>query len=281
MKNLNLGCGAKFHPGWINVDMYAVDESVIECNFLNGIPFDDNYFDVVYHSHVLEHFPPDKGEILIRECFRILNPGGIIRIAFPDLEKIIHEYTRHMERLDNNQDAESDYDWIMLELFDQTVRNQSGGQMINYMNDINIKNKEYVTYRIGENTEILQHPKVSLFSIIGEFNKLKKYIEVKEGRNRLIRKIIDKLKEKKDKLLISILSKKEKNALAIGRFRKKGEIHQWMYDRYSIQRLLEKCGFTGLKIRTAEESYINDWSGFNLDNPQEHASLFVEAIKPL
>lgn len=280
MKYLNLGCGSKFHPNWINVDMYANDESVLACNFSNGIPFENNYFDIVYHSHVLEHFTQPMGKKFIQECFRILKRGGVLRMAFPDLEKIVNEYKHNLYRLDmNDNDAEPDYDWIMLEMYDQTVRNKSGGEMIKYLNDKSLKNKEYVSFRIG-NDNASQKVSINIESSINdEIQKLKKSIQASNYKNSVV-KILEKLKSAKDKLCFSLLSKIEKENFKIGQFRTNGEIHQWMYDRYSINRLLKQLDFGDIKIRTAAESYIKDWSGFNLDNPNEHASLFVEAIKP-
>ena len=78
MKYLNLGCGSSFltMSEWTNLDFTSSGESVIAHNLLNGIPYSDNYFDLVYHSHVLEHFSKDDGEAFIAECFRVLKPGG-------------------------------------------------------------------------------------------------------------------------------------------------------------------------------------------------------------
>ena len=77
----------------------------------------------------------------------------------------------------------------------------------------------------------------------------------------------------------------EYETLQIGRFRQQGEVHQWMYDRLSLQRLLEQCGFIDIVQRNASESYLPDWSSFNLDTEQDGSiykpdSLFMEAIKP-
>lgn len=91
-------------------------------------------FDVIYHSQVLEHFTKDQAEFFIKECYRILKPKGIIRIVVPDLENIISEYTRLLnENLKSPSDLSiANYEWIMKELFDQTIRNGSGGKMAVY-----------------------------------------------------------------------------------------------------------------------------------------------------
>jgi predicted SAM-dependent methyltransferase len=128
MKMLNLGCGEKYHPAWINIDFVSNDKNVIAHNLLKGIPFGDNEVDVVYHAHVLEHFSPEDGKNLVKECFRVLKPGGILRVGVPDLENIIREYIRNLEGAKNgDSEAAARYEWIKLELLDQMVRHRRGG----------------------------------------------------------------------------------------------------------------------------------------------------------
>ena len=83
---LNVGCGKKFHPAWTNVDMASSSPHVEVHNLLHGFPYPDNQFDIVYHSQVLEHVPKDKAPAFVRECLRVLKPGGVLRVVVPDLE---------------------------------------------------------------------------------------------------------------------------------------------------------------------------------------------------
>jgi hypothetical protein len=58
-----------------------------------------------------------------------------------------------------------------------------------------------------------------------------------------------------------------------------------MYDRYSLASLLQKCGLGKIVQRTASESYISNWTNFNLDTELDGTvykpdSLFMEAVKP-
>ena len=85
MKGLNLGCGTRFHPAWTNVDVRPVSPHVRICDVQKGLPFSDETFDVVYHSHLLEHLPREAALPFIKECYRVLRRGGIIRVAVPDL----------------------------------------------------------------------------------------------------------------------------------------------------------------------------------------------------
>jgi predicted SAM-dependent methyltransferase len=57
-----------------------------------GIPHEADSVDVIYSSHTLEHFGRQAGEDLIRECFRVLRPGGMVRIIVPDLRRLAQSY---------------------------------------------------------------------------------------------------------------------------------------------------------------------------------------------
>ena len=76
-----------------------------------------------------------------------------------------------------------------------------------------------------------------------------------------------------------ILPQKDYQYYKVGQFRFGGEIHQWMYDRYSLGRLLERVGFKGIVVRTAATSYVPNWAIYKLDDTTETASLFIEAIR--
>src|SRR5206468_8659059 len=189
-----------------------------------------------------------------------LKPGGILRVVVPDLERIARESIRNLERaLASEEGAEFDYNWILLELYDQTVRESSGGQMGVYLRQTLVTNSEYVLNRIG--TEALR---------IIEAEKRRR-LEAPLASTRpgetwsVSRKIRSwtKASRIRDKLLQIVLGSKDWKALGVGRFRLGGEIHQWMYDRFSLRRLIEQAGFRGVIQRSATESYIENWASKN------------------
>jgi len=47
---------------------------------------------IVYSSHLLEHFPRKEGRAFVSECFRVHKQGGIVRLVVPDLSYIVGEY---------------------------------------------------------------------------------------------------------------------------------------------------------------------------------------------
>lgn len=70
----------------------------------------------------------------------------------------------------------------------------------------------------------------------------------------------------------------------MGRFKRSGELHYWMYDSYSLSVALSSAGFTAPRRVGATESRIPNWVSFNLDTEPSGRvykpdSLFMEGIK--
>ncbi len=279
---LNLGCGNRYHKDWTNIDFVSNSDDVQAHNLLQGIPFSDNTFEVVYHSHVLEHFSKVDGKDFIKECYRVLKPKGIIRIAVPDLEQIVKEYTTSFElALQNNPEAQQHYEWIMLELYDQLVRNKSGGDMVKYIFQENIPNEEYVFSRIGEEGRNLRN---LYFNSLNQ--KHDSTPEIYKDKRNFVQKILSKLKNRLKNFLFKdeiAFYEQEKEHVTLGKFRLGGEIHQWMYDRYSLSKLLQEVGFDQIEIKIAFESNIPNWNNYQLETKNniifKPDSLFIEGIK--
>ncbi len=282
MKYLNLGCGRRYHTAWTNIDFTSTGDSVIAWDINKGIPYPDCSFDVVYSSHVLEHFSKIKAQFFLDECYRVLRPKGVIRIAVPDLEKIAKTYLESLEKASSGSQEWSDhYNWILLEMYDQTVRNHSGGEMAKYFFQDTIPNQEFILQRLGVEAENLLKARERL----GQEKPVK--ASTKSKIKQILRKIYRFVScpNYHRESILKLLLGKEYETLQIGRFRQAGEVHQWMYDRYSLGLMLEKCGLEKIVSRTASESYISNWTDFNLDTQSDGTiykpdSLFMEAIKP-
>ena len=54
--------------------------------------FDDDTFEAVYASHLLEHLDPDVAERCLEEVRRVLRPDGILRVAVPNLDEVMSQY---------------------------------------------------------------------------------------------------------------------------------------------------------------------------------------------
>lgn len=131
---VNLGAGLHVAPGWYNVDghlraffstwpdfvihwLYRViqtsnqeftreaytrilkENRYIHHDLTYGIPFRDGSVDFLYASHLLEHLHRDEAERLIREAARVLKPGGVFRVAVPDLAHAMDLYRKGEKRL--------------------------------------------------------------------------------------------------------------------------------------------------------------------------------------
>jgi predicted SAM-dependent methyltransferase len=86
---LHLGCGPKYLLGFINVDANPLVKADLWLDVRCGIPFSDGSVSSIYSTHMLEHFYPDELEQLLRECLRVLNPGGGVRFILPSLRNAI------------------------------------------------------------------------------------------------------------------------------------------------------------------------------------------------
>lgn len=88
--NVHVGAGSANLKGWLNIDLWPAQ---VAMDFRWGLPFRDGSADRVYLSHVLEHaYYPAEAIQLLRESFRVLGPGGRIRIVVPDIEASIAAY---------------------------------------------------------------------------------------------------------------------------------------------------------------------------------------------
>ncbi len=275
----NLGCGARYHPDWINLDIDPRGPEVRKADLAHGIPLPSESCQVVYNAAVLEHLRPRDAAAFLAECKRVLRPGGILRIGVPDLEKIVRLYLEMLSAARAGESrAEDNYDWIIQELFDQLARESSGGQMLQYLKRDPLPNEDFILERIGEEgREILEHvrPKSA-----GE----------KDSAAAAARFPIRSLKSArarfKEILLRNLIGEDGLRALEVGRFRLGGEAHQWMYDAFSLKRTLEKAGFEGITLHDAWSSDIPDWSTFHLDVTPEGRVIkpdlfFAEARKPV
>ena len=268
---LNVGCGTRWHWAWCNIDLVSTQPEVIQHDIREGLPFEMNSFQVVYHSHVLEHLDPAAGERLVRECFRVLNPGGVLRIVVPDLERIAHLYLSMLRKAwDGDSAARENYEWMKLELLDQLVRSKSGGQMGPYMIDASRKNADFVKSRIGDEINSCQ----SSSSNKATASHVSFGARFKSWRESFSLRLVGWL-----------LGRDQSQALQEALFRQQGEIHRWMYDRLSLKQLCQRCGFEDFQVCQAMESSVDECPSFCLDavngSVRNPASLFIECRKPL
>jgi SAM-dependent methyltransferase len=248
---LNVGCGTHYSAEWNNLDLHPAPH-VARYDVTRPLPYPTAAFEAVYSSHVLEHLAPRDGEALMREAYRVLKPGGVLRLAVPDLERICRDY---LGRLEAVAEAPSEanvrrYRWIMLELLDQLVRERPGGMLGHAVaaGEVDIVD---VRQRMGA-------------ELAGALTK---------DRGRPVWK----------DAAVAVLDRVRLNPRSP---RRSGEVHRWMYDRISLRLLLARAGFEHFEVVEFDRSSIPFWETYQLDRatgdrgPRKPDSLFVEAVRP-
>ena len=89
---LQLGCGHHLLPGWLNTDV----EPTYGAAFLDAtqrFPLPDGSFRYVFFEHLIEFLPYRLGRKLLGECFRVLRPGGVLRLTVCSVERLVQLYT--------------------------------------------------------------------------------------------------------------------------------------------------------------------------------------------
>jgi len=93
---IELGCGPNKVAGAIGVDKFQDENVDIVADIENGLPFlPDNSVDELFSRHVLEHI--ENLELLIKEIYRVLKPGGIHRVIVPHFSNP-HFYSDYTHR---------------------------------------------------------------------------------------------------------------------------------------------------------------------------------------
>jgi SAM-dependent methyltransferase len=120
---INVGCGASPTPGWLNFDnslsvrvarwsgvstaltwlpvMGTASAGLVaqaqrgDIRFANAtahIPCASGSAGAVYSSHMIEHLDQAEARGFLAEVRRVLRPGGVVRLAAPDLSRLVHAY---------------------------------------------------------------------------------------------------------------------------------------------------------------------------------------------
>ena len=243
---LNLACGSRMHVDWNNLDfsplaylarhmilarilrrvsilserrfqrLLQIDPDIIHWDLRKGIPFEDAKFDVVYHSHFLEHLDQKVAREFLRECCRVLKPSGVMRVVVPDLEIRCRNYMDTFQTLEKTE---------------STVA------------DAIAAHKEAIRRLVGQ--MVVKEPAGTVEQV-----PLVRMIE------RLLR----------------------------GNTAKAGEIHRWMYDRFTLKELLRSVGFRDIRVESCSTGRIQGWETLRLDTSEDGSaysrnSIYVEAVK--
>lgn len=90
---LNIGSFmTMFHYGWSNTDIIDLTKFAQHNGYIfkqhdarQPFPVVDGVVDLIFSSHMLEHITRDEAVLFLKDCLRMLRPGGVMRIAVPDV----------------------------------------------------------------------------------------------------------------------------------------------------------------------------------------------------
>lgn len=274
---VNVGCGAVAHASWSNFDVVPQLAHVQALDVRRGLPLVDGVAAAVYSSHVLEHLTDSEARPFLAEMRRVLEPGGVIRLVVPDLEVICRNYLHQLDELRSGATmSRFAYQFTLLELFDQVVRDQSGGELIAAYRGALSADQAHVLARHGaEAVPFVGKPCAHSGPSVSTAKPPPRAISSTWARLRW-------------QVLLAccrvVGGKSAVNKLRIGAFRQSGEVHRTMYDSYSLATLLVSQGFCDVRTVSAHESAILGFSAYGLDavggSVRKPDSLFVEARKP-
>ena len=98
MIKIHLGSGYEFIDGWVNVDMVSSNRSdFIKWDLSKGLPpqFEHGTIDFIFSQHFLEHLSRDHALVLMKDCYKKLKYGGVIRTVVPDLDVVVKRYVNN------------------------------------------------------------------------------------------------------------------------------------------------------------------------------------------
>ena len=270
-KLLNLACGAKVASigNWSNVDFFSPVAGVLQMDILKGLNFQNDTFDVVYTAQFMEHLTLEQASKVLKEINRVLKPGGTLRVVTPDLEEMTESYLAALKSLKSQSNAflEKQYEWLRLEIFDQGLRDYTGGGMLEYIGEVDQEMDKYLTERIGH----------TYVSSVNSINASPNAMTIKD-----VIKKLPKVPQKIKGLVTSLFTSSDAK---VGKFRRSGELHLYVHDLFSLTRMLDKAGYIEITREDAYSSTIANWGNYNLDvvdgAVDAPVSLYVEAKKLL
>ena len=97
VRKLQLGTSNNILTGWLNTDIVVNHGPIVYMDATKRFPFENNTFDYIVAEHMIEHVEYEAAQVMLRECFRVLKPGGRVRFATPDLRVLLALYSKRKD----------------------------------------------------------------------------------------------------------------------------------------------------------------------------------------
>ena len=148
----------QYNSKWSNVFRYDVTR---------GLPFENQTVIKIYTSHFIEHIPQKKGVKFFKECQRVLQPNGVIRIVVPDLLTYAENYVKETKKLLAKSPFSKDrsiHDNFLITIYGAYLKRKRFGAEHCYMYDlptlmsilsyIGFRNIKEFSYQVGDDDEL-------------------------------------------------------------------------------------------------------------------------------
>jgi predicted SAM-dependent methyltransferase len=89
---LHLGCGKRFLPGFIHVDIEKYEHIQIHSPMHDLHQIESATVEEMYSSHAFEYYEREFAGKVLLEWLRILKPGGQLYLSVPDFEALVEIY---------------------------------------------------------------------------------------------------------------------------------------------------------------------------------------------
>lgn len=89
---INLGSGHWKLDGWVNVDVDPACTPTVLADLSSALPFRDGVASHMHTEDFIDQLTLEQASGFLRECHRILAPGGVLRVLTPDLERLARHY---------------------------------------------------------------------------------------------------------------------------------------------------------------------------------------------
>lgn len=116
---LHVGCGRYRIDGWLNADIDLRQDVDIFLDAREPLPFEADQFRFVFAEHLIEHLTFAEGSRFCSEVFRILRPGGVVRLSTPDMQFLLRYYE------DESSEAQSYTEYHTKEFLRLDVRSRA------------------------------------------------------------------------------------------------------------------------------------------------------------
>lgn len=98
---MNLGCGNRHLPGFVNVDMesnWSERPPDFAADLTKPLPFPSEYADEIHAYHIVEHFYRYEVDAILTDWARVLKVGGLMVLELPCLDSVLHIFNHYVDQ---------------------------------------------------------------------------------------------------------------------------------------------------------------------------------------